>query len=208
MVVRFCDDRGAAGFSWTVDEPATRTSHALASGGRVWIVDPIDWPEAIDRARELGAPAAVLQLLDRHHRDCAAVAARLGIPHHATPADVAGSPFQVVDVKRSRLWREVALWWPQERTLVVAEAVGTNDFYTGGQAVAGVHVALRLTPPRRPLGRFDPQHLLVGHGEGIHGDDATAALQDALRRSRSGLLRVVPRIPVLIADAVRRRPPV
>ena len=49
-----------------------RASHALATEGAVWVVDPVDWPEAIDRALTLGRPAAVLQLLDRHNRDCAA----------------------------------------------------------------------------------------------------------------------------------------
>jgi hypothetical protein len=45
----------------------------------VWLVDPVDVPEAIERARSLGEPAAVLQLLDRHGRGCAAVAERLGV---------------------------------------------------------------------------------------------------------------------------------
>src|SRR5580765_6801457 len=72
--IRFCDDLGPDGFSWIVGESMTRTSHALASGGKVWLIDPVDWPDAIDRARSLGEPAAVVQLLDRHNRDCAAVA--------------------------------------------------------------------------------------------------------------------------------------
>jgi hypothetical protein len=99
----------------------------------------------------------------------------------------------------------VALWWPQRRTLVVAEAIGTNAFYTGGRSTAGVHLLMRLRPPRRQLGGFDPEHLLVGHGEGIHGAAATAALADALRTSRRGLVAVVSRIPALALDARRRR---
>jgi hypothetical protein len=205
MTIRFCDDRASAGFSWIVDEPATRTSHALSSGGLVWLVDPVDWPEAIDRAVALGEPVAVLQLLDRHNRDCAAVASRLGVSHHTTPAGLPGSPFDVVPVRRSRMWREIALWWAEQQTLVVAEAVGTNGFYTGGREAVGVHVLLRLTPPTRQLGAFEPEHLLVGHGEGVHGADSTPALRDALARSRTGLLRVAPKIPGLIVDARRRR---
>ncbi|HEV2076205.1 MAG TPA: hypothetical protein VGR10_08185, partial [Thermoleophilaceae bacterium] len=62
------------GLSWVVEEAMERASHALADAGRVWLVDPVDVPEATERALALGRPAAVLQLLDRHPRDCAALA--------------------------------------------------------------------------------------------------------------------------------------
>jgi hypothetical protein len=53
------------------------------------------------RACALGEPAGVLQLLDRHGRDCERVADRLGVPRHAVP-DVgpAGAPFEVIPVLR------------------------------------------------------------------------------------------------------------
>jgi len=180
---RLCDDLGSAGFSWIVDEPMTRTSHALAAAGKVWLVDPIDWPDAIDRARELGEPAGVVQLLDRHNRDGSALAVRLGVPHLVVPEALPGSPFEIVEIKRSSRWQEVALWWPAERTLVVAEAVGTNPFFPARHDRVGVHGMLKLTPPRQ-LRAYEPEHLLVGHGEGVHGADATAALRQALSRSR------------------------
>jgi hypothetical protein len=81
------------GFSWVLDEPLERTSHALVADGRVWLVDPVDVPEAMERATALGEPAAVLQLLDRHNRDCAAVAERLGVLHVKVPDVIPGSPF-------------------------------------------------------------------------------------------------------------------
>ena len=196
MTFRFCDET-ELGFSWIVDEPVTRTAHALVHKGRVWLVDPVDWPEAIERATRLGEPAAVLQLIDRHNRDCAAVAERLNVPHLVAPPGVPESPFDVVEIRRSRLWQEVAIWWPRERTLAVAEAIGTNTFYTGGKGRAGVHLLLRLTPPRG-LGAYEPEHLLVGHGEGVHGPAATAALREALRRSRRDLPRVLRRLPFVM----------
>jgi hypothetical protein len=205
MSIRFCDERGAHGFSWIADDPMTRTSHALAAEGQVWIVDPVRHPPAVERAMTLGTPVAVLQLLDRHNRDCAAIAAELGIPHLVVPDALPSTPFEVVHVRTAHGWREVALWWRAEQTIVVAEAVGTNPFFTGGREPAGVHLLLRLAPPRDALGRFEPEHLLVGHGEGIHGVEARAALGTALAGARTGLIHLVPRIPAFAIDAHRRR---
>jgi hypothetical protein len=205
MEIRMCDDRGERGFSWIVDEPMTRTSHALAVDGQVWLVDPVRDQPALERAAGLGAPQAVLQLLDRHNRDCAALAEELGVPHFVVPEALEGTPFEVVPVRRSRRWNEVALWWSDERTLVVAETIATNRFFTGGREAAGVHLLMRLSPPREALGRVEPEHLLVGHGEGVHGPEATEALRQALATSRTGLLHLLPRIPAFAVDAVRRR---
>jgi hypothetical protein len=192
---RFCDERGEHGFGWIVDESMTRTSHALAAGGRVWLVDPVDWPDAIDRALTLGEPAGVLQLLDRHNRDCAALADRLGVPRLVAPDDVPGSPFRCVPVMRRKRWAETALWWAEERTVVVAEAVGTNRFFTAGKAPVGVHVFLRLTPPN-VLGQLGPAQLLVGHGEGLYGPGTADALARALATARRGLPGVLLRLPL------------
>jgi hypothetical protein len=187
VTFRFADDLGSDGFSWIVEESMTRTSHALAAGGKVWLVDPVDWPEAIERARSLGRPAGVIQLLDRHERDSANLAARLQVPILAIPRSLPETPFEVVEVRRSRHWHEVALWWPERRTLVVAEALGTNPFFRTGADCVGVHPVLKLSPPRM-LGAFDPEHLLVGHGAGLHGPE-TAAVRKALSRSRWAILR-------------------
>jgi hypothetical protein len=204
--LRFCDDLGPDGFGWVVDEAMTRASHALASNGNVWLVDPVDWPEAIDCALSLGEPAGVIQLLDRHDRDCAALAARFGIPHVVAPDDLPGSPFTFVPVLRRKHWRESALWWPETRTLVVADALGTNRFYTAGKAPLGVHVLLRLTPPRR-LGTFDPERVLVGHGEGLAGSHTANALYDALATSRRRLPGILLRLPFAAATGGRARAP-
>ena len=106
-------------------------------------------PELDDRVRELGAPAGVVQLLDRHNRDCAAVARRLGVPHHVVPRQLPGTPFELRQVVQLRVWREVALWWPERRLLLVADALGTIPFFRAGAEPAGLHPVLRLRPPRR-----------------------------------------------------------
>jgi hypothetical protein len=190
---RYCDDLGADGFGWIVDEAMRRTSHALVAGGKVWLVDALDWPKAIDRALSLGPPAGVIQLLDRHDRDCVALASRLGVAHIVAPDEIPESPFECIPVKRWKRWRESALWWPGARTLVTADALGTNPFFTGGKAPLGVHLLLRLTPPNR-LAALEPDRILVGHGEGVH-DAARTALQDALRTSRRGLPGLLVRLP-------------
>jgi hypothetical protein len=204
MELRFCDEQ-PFGFSWVVaDERVTRTSHALVANGRVWLVDPVDWEPALERAGSAGAPAGVVQLLSRHNRDCAAIAARLGVPHHLVPESISEAPFAIVPVRRAAGWREVALWWPETRTLVVAEAIGTNSFFAP-TGPAGVHLLLRPTPPRAQLGEFRPEHLLVGHGEGLHGAAATAGLRFALDHARTGLPRALLQLPAFALDAFRRR---
>lgn len=199
MGATICDDRGAAGFSWVMDEPMTRTSHALVADGQVWLIDPVDDSIAMARATDLGPVGGVIQLLDRHGRDCARLAARLEVSHHLCPPQLEGSPFTFVQLTWRRWWREVALWWPDSQLLVVPEAVGTNPFFTAGRGRVGVHPLLRLTPPRRLLD-FSPRQLLTGHGEGIVDTDASAELHRAVRDARRG-------IPAMarVAVGMRRR---
>ena len=174
-------DDAYSGLSWTLDEPMQRTSHALVTDGRVWLVDPVDVPEAMERVAALGEPGGVLQLLDRHNRDGEEIASRLGVPFLRLPGSIAGTPFEVVQVVGVPGWRELALWWPETKTLVVAEAVGTGPMFRGSDAPAGVHLFLRARPPRA-LKRFEPAHLLMGHGAGLH-DGAAEALRTAYARS-------------------------
>ena len=177
-------DRSPVGITWVIDEPMARASHAIVADGRVWIIDPVDDPEAMAEIETLGEPAAVVQLLDRHNRDSKAVAERFEVDLLRLPESIEGSPFEVIDVIDSAVWKEKALWWQGEQVLVVAEAVGTNRFYRPGSAGAGIHLGLRLAPPKKALGSYLPQHLLMGHGGPIHGQQATEALQQAMDRSR------------------------
>lgn len=187
--VTICGE-GAFGFSWISSEPALlqRASHALVSDGRVWLVDPVDWPGIDERLRALGEPAGVLQLVDRHARDCAVVAERLDVPHCRVPfAGVPGSPFAVRKILSVPGWHEVALWWEAERVLVCMEALGTVSYFRAPDEQLGVHPFLRLYQPRalRDMARgLTPWHVLVGHGEGVHGEDAAPALRRAVRGAR------------------------
>lgn len=194
-------ERGEIGITWVMDEPNARASHALVSDGEVWIIDPVDDPAAIERAVELGRPVSVLQLLDRHNRDSQAVADRLGVPRVVLPLELRNTPFEAIEVVENRIWKERALWWQAEQTLVVAEAIGTSPMFKPSDAGAGVHIGLRLNPPRKALGSYVPRHLLVGHGEPIHGTGAARALEEALARSR----RDLPAAMIGLPGAFRKR---
>ena len=146
----------------------------------------MDADDALDRATALGEPAAVLQLLDRHNRDCAAVAERLGVLHVKVPDTVPGSPFLAIRALRVPGWQETTLWWPEQKALVVAEIVGSAFRWTGGRATVGMHIMLRPLPPQI-LREYEPEHLLVGHGSGMHGPAATRGLQQAYEQARGDL---------------------
>src|SRR3954447_1817181 len=186
----------ALGLTWVDQDPLLRASHALVHEGRVWLVDPVDAPEALERAAALGEPAGVLQLFVAHRRDGEAIAKRLGVALHVLPDVLPDSPFSVLNLDLGP-WKERALWWPERHGLVVAESVGTAPMYAVGDGPAGIHVVPRLPPPTG-LKPFLPEHLLVGHGKPIHGGEAAAALLDALDRSRRDILTFARKAPGLV----------
>jgi len=154
-----------------------RASHALVADGRVWVFDPTDVDGLDERIRALGEPAGVIQQLGRHERRCAELAERYRVPHHRL--SIGDAPFEPVQLSGD----ELAVWWPERRTLIVAEVVGTTVYdRTLGERL-GVHPYLRLRRPGRELLGYEPEHLLLGHGDGLHGPDAARELHRALRQS-------------------------
>ena len=189
------------GFGWiSPQRPLLQiASHVLLAGDRVWVIEPTEGEGVEERIRELGEPAGVIQLLDRHGRACADVARRLGVPHHVVPFTHVG-PFACVQLVRRRYWREAALWWPERRVLVCADALGTVPHYFAleGERL-GVHPLLRLWPPRQ-LARLEPEHVLCGHGAGVH-EGAADAVREALEHARRRFPRLLAELPA----ALRRR---
>jgi hypothetical protein len=196
LSLELCDEF-EGGFGWTEPGLLERTSHALEAGGAVLVFDPVDMPGIDERIRALGEPEAVVQLLDRHERNSAAVAARLGVPHLRMELGAHGEGGQLVRIVWNRFWKEVAFWEPDRRVLVVADALGTVGYFTAPGEAIGVHPVLRLRPPRE-LGELQPEHILCGHGAGVHGPAAAAALREALATSRR-------RLPRALASTLRRR---
>lgn len=181
------------GVSWTAPEPETmqRSSHALATDHGVWLVDPVDGEGLEEMIAPLGQVRGVLQLLDRHPRDGAALAARYGVPLRRVPFDrLPGTPFEVVPVAGRPWWREVALWWPEHRALIVPEAIGTAPYYLAPGSAIGVHPLLRPLPPK-VLDGWRPLHLLPGHGPPRSGDDVAQEIHSALAGSRRAIPSVL-----------------
>ncbi len=195
------------GFSWIAfpEEEMRRASHALVEDGDVWLIDPVDTPELDGWVEEVGEVRGVVVLLDRHTRDAAEVANRHVVPVYL-PEEFAeareeidapvetfadGLPdtgyrsFAVLDTP---VWTEVGLYNDESGTLVVAESVGTAEFFRAPGERLGVHPARRLFPPTALRG-FLPERVLVGHGEPVT-DDAPEALREALAGSRKNSPRL------------------
>jgi hypothetical protein len=191
------DDEFEHGFGWSIEsDRLPRTSHAINAQGRVWLTDVLDGEGLDERIVALGEPAGVVQLIDRHQRDGAAVADRLGVPLHVTPfTDVEGAPFVAFPIVRQRFWHEVALWFAEQRILVCGDALGSLGYFRAPGEPFGVHPLLRIFPPRKALAALEPEHILFGHGTGFHGPEAPEALRVALatarRRAPSALLASV-----------------
>jgi hypothetical protein len=173
---------------WVEDEFMERSSHALVTQTGTWLVDPVDNA----RVAELENVAGVIQLLDRHNRDCAQLARRFQVPHMTLPGEPI-PPFVFIRISR----HEVALWWDEKRLLVCAEALGTARYFRAGDERLAVHPLLRLRPPELDV---HPEVILCGHGPAIF-DGAEGALREALSTSR----RRIPQQVVAAARAWRSR---
>jgi hypothetical protein len=115
--------------------------------------------------------------------------------------DVEGAPFVAFPIVRQRFWREVALWFAEQRILVCADALGSLDYFRASGEPFGVHPALRLFPPRTALAVLEPEHILFGHGTGFHGPEAPEALRTALATAR----RRIPQAWLATARSAVRR---
>jgi hypothetical protein len=207
------DARGS--FAWQPEpsDPGQRSSTAIVIDAGTVLVDPLD-ADGLDAALA-GVPpvCGVVTLLDRHQRDAAAIAARLGVPR-LIPRALGGPGLALPGaeeraVLERRHWREALLWLADRRVLVCAETLGTASFFLArsGEPI-GLHPLARLSPPRAAFAGLEPEVIAVGHGKPLT-KDAAVALRDALRTARVRLpmnvLRLVPEVVRASRDARRAR---
>lgn len=118
-----------------------------------------------------------------------------------------GTDLELHRVSPAGLWSEAAVWRSADRTLYVPESLGTAATFRVGAERLGVILYARLVPPRDALADFEPDRVLVGHGDGVF-DDAEAALDEALagarRRFPRALLAHGPQAATNLIAAVRR----
>lgn len=201
-------DRFEGGVGWIAypDETMERASHALQTEEGLWLVDPVDAPELDELLAEFGEVTGVVVCLDRHKRDAATIARRhdvavhiptwmtgvaseIDAPIERVAGELGNSGYELFEIRNSSVppWQEAGLYNSDSGTLVVPESVGTASYFVADGERLGVHPMLRLLPPRDVLGRFSPEQVLVGHGEGILSD-ATGALDGALSSSKRNAL--------------------
>jgi len=197
-------DRFDGGVGWIAypDETMQRASHALQTDEGLWLVDPVDADDLDELLAEFGDVAGVVVCLDRHKRDSAriarrhdvsvhiprwmsGVASKIDAPIERVDGQLGETTYELFEIRNSAVppWQEAGLYNAEDGTLVVPESVGTASYFTVDGERLGVHPMLRMVPPRDVLGGYQPERVLVGHGEGVL-DDAASALGDALENSK------------------------
>lgn len=185
------DEHGSVAWISFPGEWMQRASAAVMTAAGLVLVDPVDHHDLDERLAAVGRVVSVVRLLDRHGRDCAAVAARHGVEVVDRPLGEPWPGVRVVPVVSAPGWHESALWVADRGLLVVPEALGTAPYYraSADEALA-VHPLLRLVPPRALARRLDGTvtTIAVGHGPPLVAD-AQAALSAALATARRRLPR-------------------
>jgi hypothetical protein len=205
------DDRGSVAWLLGAGDPAQRASSAIVADAGTLVVDPVDGDGLDALLSGLPPVIGVVTLLDRHQRDAAVIAERLGAPR-LTPIALGGSGVAVDGVEERsvferRSWREALLWLPDRRLLVCAETLGTAGFLLARSGdLLGMHPFARLRPPRAAFAGLDPEVIAVGHGPPLD-HDASESMRNVLHGARRQLpqswLRMVPEA-VRASRAARR----
>jgi glyoxylase-like metal-dependent hydrolase (beta-lactamase superfamily II) len=197
--------RFAGGFSWQANpnEFLERSSTALAADGRAWLVDPTRADGIGDEIAALGKVAAIVLTIGWHDRAVDWFAALYGVPVYAHPSlrildvktpvqrvqgVVPNSPLRIITCGGRGVlawWTETALWWPEQRTLVTGDAIGTASYFVQRGQRLTVHPLRRLSPPVE-LRELPVERLHPGHGRSV-AEDVAPQLRAAINDARSNL---------------------
>jgi len=198
-------DRWDDGVGWIAhpDETGRRASHLLVGSDGVWLVDPIDIPGLDEFVADYDELTGVVICSNYHARDADAIASRHDVPIYV-PAwlsrldgrfsatvercerAIGSSDFELLRYSPLPGYDEAIAYRQRDGTLYVPDALGTAPFYTADGERLACYGVIRLVPPRSFFEQFDPDRILVGHGEGVF-TDAEAALDDALAGARRRL---------------------
>lgn len=180
-------------FTWIAhpDEWMERASAAVVVTGATYLVDPVDTPVLDGRLTGLPPVRGVIRLLNRHGRDGEAVAERLGV--EVIPAYDVGRvhpDLVLLPVADALGWREAAIWIPGRRVLVVAETLGTVEYFHARDGDRlGMHPMIRVLPPRQAFAGLEPVAVAVGHGPPLLAGDAAAVIAGVMSTARRDLPR-------------------
>lgn len=195
-------DRWEGGVGWLAypDETGQRASHAIVGdSGGVWLIDPLDAPGVDDLYTEWGDVVGVAVLSSYHARDAGVFADRHGVPVYLPQwmgrveeridapvkrytTALGDSGFQIRTCSLLPGAHEAIAYRSSDRTLYVADVLGTAAGATVGEERIGVYLLARLSPPLA-VGEYTPERILVGHGTGVF-ENAASALADALTGAR------------------------
>lgn len=191
-------DRWEGGVGWLAypDETGQRVSHAIVGdSGGVWLIDPLDAPGVDDLFTELGDVVGVAILSNYHARDADVFAERHDVPVYLprwmgrveerieAPVErytsaLGDSGFHIRKCSPLPGWHEALAYRNSDRTLYVADVLGTAAGATVREERIGVYLLARLFPPLA-VGEYTPERILVGHGTGVF-KNAASELADAL----------------------------
>jgi len=202
-------DRGDEGAEWIAhpDETCRRASHLIAGSDGVWPFDPLDIPDLDKLIADYGELAGVAICSNYHARDADAIARRHDVSIHVPTwlsrldgrfsstverceATLGASDFELSRYSPLPGYDEAVAYRQRDGTLYVPDALGTAPFYTVDDERLACYGVIRLVPPRSFFRQFDPDRVLVGHGEGVF-TDAEAVLDDALAGARRRLPRAL-----------------
>ena len=191
-------DEWKHGFGWIAkpEEKMQRTSHALVENGDVYLVDPLDAENLDQKIDEYGDVEGIILLFDRHERDSVNLAEKYGCPIFVSECfersldaevkeisdNVPGTDWEIHQVIDSMTGKEAALYNTENKTLIVADALGTTNHMRGRGEKLGMNPLYRLRPPVKLL-EFEPERIFCGHGEGIQ-ENASEMMKETLENGR------------------------
>ena len=191
-------DEWENGFGWIAKpkENMRRTSHAVVEDGDVYLIDPVDAENLDQKIDESGEVKGIILLFERHERDSEKLAERYDCPVYVPEwfereldaevkkisEKVPGTDWEIHTVVESRMANEAAIYNEDNRTLIVADSLGTAKHLRGRGEKLGMSPLYRLNPPQKLLD-FESERIFCGHGEGIR-ENATVTMKDTISKGR------------------------